>query len=127
MTKREAQFGSLFRHWLKTVSIGSAAFELKQTQTNALPFSALQEHQIDALRSARSPYGILYKAPDDSAGVKPFDYFYLQSVPAFVVIRYPKSFHVIPVENFVAESESSKRRSLTSERAEEISTYSVPL
>lgn len=127
MKKREADFGTLFRHWLKTVAMISAAFELKQTRSNSLPFSDVKEHQIDALAAAASRQGILYKAPDDSRGIKPFDYFYLKHSLAFVVIKYPKFFVMIEVDDFIKEKKLSKRKSLTSERAKAISRYIVNL
>lgn len=128
MIKREAQFGQTFRHWLKAnprAFNASCAFELKQTTTNSISFSDVQEHQLDALFASGS--GLLYKIPDDSRGIKPFDMVYLCNAPGYVVIRYPDSFHVISVYRFIAEKETSKRKSLTSERAREISLISVDL
>lgn len=123
MRKREANFTLLFRHWIKAHAdfFSSAAFELKQTTTNSLPFSDVQEHQRDALEAAcLSPHGLLYKAPDDSRGIKPFDLFYLRYAEAYVVIKYPDCFVIIDSEEFESEKISSKRKSLTSERAKEI-------
>lgn len=128
--KREAKFTQLFRHWLKanTNKFGSSvAFELKQTTSNRIPFSDIQEHQINALLASRGRGGLLYKAPDDSRGIKPFDLFFLKNAAAFVVIRYPNCFTIIEVATFKAEQLLSKRRSLTSERAREISTVTVEL
>lgn len=125
MIKREASFTLLFRHWLRANPQISAAFELKQTQTDSISFSCLQEHQADALRAVKSRQGLLYKAPDDSRGVKPFDLFYLKDTPAFVVIKYPQSFYLIDIDTWLLESSRSKRRSLTSSRAEALSTVSV--
>lgn len=127
MKKREADFGILFRSWLKANPLFSAAFELKQTTSNSFPFSSVEDHQIDALLAAKSEKGILYKAPDDSRGVKPFDFFYLRGAPAFIVIKYPKNFHIIGVDTFILERERSQRKSLTSERAEAISMITVDL
>ena len=128
MIKREANFGLLFRHWLKKEPMISAAFELKQTRTNSLPFSAVKEHQIDALCAAASRSGVLYKIPDDSAGIKPFDYCFLKHSLAFVVIRYPRFFCLIEVDAFLNEMErDKKRKSLSSERAKAISYKWVDL
>lgn len=128
MKKREAQFGQVFRHWLKTKKdISSSAFELKQTTTNSLPFNAVKEHQIDALLACKSSNGLLFKIPDTSIQLLPFDMFYLKQSYAYVVIRYPKLFVVIDVDDFIAEDKESKRRSLTSERAQEIAIWTVPL
>lgn len=126
MKKREANFGKRFRAWVKAqTDLPSSAFELKQTTKNYISFSALQEHQEYALLAACGP-GLLYKAPDDSCGVKPFDFFYIKRASAFVVIKYPKGFEVIEIQNFITERErSGKRKSLTYERAQAISTYSI--
>lgn len=123
--KREADFGTYFRHWLKANPMFSGAFELKQTTGKSIPFSDVQPHQIEALEAANSKHGILYKAPDDSRGIKPFDYFYLREAPAWVVIKFPDAFHIISIGNFIMEKKKSDRKSLTSARAREISTKSV--
>ena len=124
MKKREADFGKQFRAWVKAQrDLPSAAFELKQTTKDYISFSDLQEHQEFALLAA-STSGILYKAPDDSRGVKPFDFFYLKRAPAFVVIKYPKGFEGIAIEIFILEREKSTRKSLTYERAKQISSFS---
>lgn len=128
MKKREADFGTLFRHWLKANPMISAAFELKQVKSNAMPFSAVKEHQIDALMAVQSKQGILYKAPDDSRGIKPFDFFYLRNALAFIVIKYPKFFVLIEPEDFIKERDVlSKRKSLTSARAKAIAVMCVDL
>jgi len=125
LKKREANFGLTFRHWLKANPLISGAFELKQTTSNALAFNAVKEHQLDALLAAESKTGILYKAPDDSQGIKPFDYFYLRNALSFIVIKYPKFFVLIEPERFLKEKEKKERKSLTSQRAKEIATYVV--
>lgn len=126
MQKREAQFGLLFRAWLRAHPMRSAGFELKQTTSNSIPFSAVKEHQLDALLAVKHR-SILYKAPDDSRGAKPFDYFYLNNAEAYIVIRYPKAFYIMDVNAFIVEKENSTVRSLTSERACAISLQTVIL
>ncbi len=124
--RREANFQTLFRHWLRANPMQSAAFELKQTTKDSLPFDAVEPHQVDALMAV-SMGPILYKAPDDSRGIKPFDFFYLNSVFAFVVIRYPEFFCMIDIEAFIAERSESARKSLTSARALEIAWKIIEL
>lgn len=127
MKKREADFGTLFRHWLKANPIISAAFELKQTKKGCIPFAEVKDHQLEALQAAQSKQGILYKAPDDSMGIKPFDYFYLRNSLAFVVIKYPKFFVLIEVDEFIKEKKKSDRKSLTESKAKEIASLTVQL
>lgn len=125
MKKKEAEFGILFRHWLKANPLQSGAFELKQTTTNRLPFSAVKDHQIHALVAASTKGGLLYKIPDDSRGTKPFDMFYLRNAESYLVIKYPDGFVLIEPETFVIERDVlSKEKSLTYERAKEIAIYS---
>lgn len=118
--KREAKFNTVFCHWLKNVYKRTGAFELKQTQTDSLPFSDVVEHQIQALEAVRHAT-LVYKIPD--VGYQnPFDVFSLAEEPAYVVIKYPKGVAIIPIDIFVMESKRSKRRSLIWERAKELST-----
>lgn len=137
MIKREANFTILFRHWLyskKGTIFKSCAFELKQTQTDFIPWEAIKEHQIDALMAVKhGKKGLLWKLPDDSRNIKPFDLFYLKNERAYIVIKYPNFFCFIDIDKFVKEKESRKiyvskiRKSLTSDRAREISFKVVKL
>ena len=120
--KREAQFTLLFRHWVMAQdNLRSAAFELKQTASDSLPFDAVKDHQIAALMASKSAF--LYKIPDDSRGIKPYDLVYLNKAEAFVVIRYVDCFVLIEVEDFTLERDTSKRKSLTSDRAKQIAIH----
>ncbi len=120
--KHEANFQTAFRHWLMSnKSFGSAAFELKHSPTNSFPFDRVVEHQENSLFAATCNNGLLFKIPDDSISYKPFDMFYLRNAEAYVVIKYPKDFVIISINDFVRERQSSKRKSLTYERAKEIS------
>lgn len=129
MKKREADFGRLFRHWLKANPLVNAAFELKQTTGNSLPFSDVQQHQIEALQAVReNGAGFLYKIPDDSMGVKPFDYAYFNNALSYIVIKYPDHFCLIEPDDFILERDVlSNRKSLTSARAKAIAVISVDL
>lgn len=124
--RKEAKFQTLFRHWLKQNPLISGAFELKQTGS-ALPFDAVSEHQIHSLLAAKGKSGILYKAPDDTIGAKPFDMFYLRNAQAWIVVKYPKGFEIIDVDTFLLEKKKSKRKSLTYSIAKQISVISVKL
>ncbi len=116
---KEKDFQTTFNHWVKEVYRQTACFELKLCKTNALPFSTIAPHQIEALLNAK--HGVLvYKIPD-CGFQNPFDCYCLANVPAFVVIKYPDFFCLIDVGVFVLEMKTSKRKSLTSERARLIS------
>jgi hypothetical protein len=121
----EARCQTKFNHWVKNVFKKTAAFELKQTQTDSIPFSDVKPHQVDALLAVREG-NFVWKIPD--AGFQnPFDSFSMYNEQAFVVIFFKKSFEMIPITGFILERDRSPRKSLTYERAKAISTISVPL
>lgn len=124
MHKREAAFQTKFNYYARTALKKTAAFELKET-LGPLPFSRVEDHQIAALSAAR--HGILvYKIPDDSRSYKPFDSFAFTKADAYVVILYRGSryFYGIDIDDFIAERDSSIRKSLTEVRAKEICCFS---
>lgn len=130
MKTREADFTLLFRHWLRANPMSSAVFELKYSPTQAFPFNgsaAVKPHQIDALLASQTKGGLLYKAPDDSRGIKPCDLLLISNAIGYVVICYPKEFHIISIESYLLEKDTSIRRSLTNERAREIASVSVDI
>lgn len=115
---------AVFGHYLKSCKYNgpSGVFELKRTIDDALPFSEVQTHQEDALDAVVNK-SLYYKIPDDSIGAKPFDCFYLHNLLAYVVISYGRqlrSFVFIPIDVWKHEKITSKRRSLTYDRALQI-------
>lgn len=119
--KREANFQTTFNHWLKNVYKKTAAFELKQCETS-LPYSAVVEHQRQALLQVR--HGTLvYKIPD--VGFQnPFDCVCMSGMPAYVVIKFKKGVCIIPIDTFLLAEQRSKRKSITYEEAVKLSTVS---
>jgi len=121
---REKDFQSHFSKWLQyEFPTKSAAFELKLCKGKSMPFSAVQDHQLAALKAVKSK-GIIYKIPD-TGFQNPFDCFKLKSNYSFVVIMYykrgQKEFFMIDIDAFISEKMTSKRKSLTEKRAKEIS------
>jgi len=84
----------LFSHYIRDFwTQGSAVFELKICKGTRLNLKELKEHQERALSMA-SENSIYYKISDQSQGQKPFDCFFLQRIPAYVVICfYTKGFY----------------------------------
>jgi len=122
MYKREADFGVLFRHWLKANPGMSCAYELKQTASDSLPFSSLEQHQEDYLMAIRSDKGVLIRVQDTNG--EP-DYIYLRNFPARVVVKFKNGFELIDIQTWVLEKKRSHRKSLTHARAKQISTISI--
>lgn len=126
--KREAEFGLKFRLWLlehRDLFPSSAVFELKQTQTDRIPFKSVEIHQLVSLRMSSNNDGVMYKIPDDSRSVKPYDYFYIKNAYAYVVIKFPKHFSIISIDSFIGEQNNCGKTSLTSDRARQIAWMNV--
>jgi len=117
--KKEADFGVQFRHWLvKNPQFNSCAFELKHTRgKDSFPFSELKVEQIAYANKIQSNDGVLIR--NDGRNGEP-DYTFLKNTPTYIVIKYPKEFFIIPIQDFIKEKDSSKRKSLTEDRAREI-------
>lgn len=129
MKKREADFGVLFRHWVRAYAAeklpNNCDFELKQTQTDSFPFASVEDHQAVYHQAVeKSPLGVLTRIQGTNGEC---DYVYQRFTPVFIVIKYPGFFVLIPRSVFMREYHLSKRKSLTSERAREISSIIVDL
>ncbi|HEY9826374.1 MAG TPA: hypothetical protein V6D19_13075 [Stenomitos sp.] len=126
--KQEADFGTdIFRPWWhKKRPRLKGTLELKDSKgAKSIPFNCLDTEQISFGTMAKSSDGILIRVTVGTPGTS--DYIALCDQPTWVVIKFPDAFHIISVETFLLEKSRSKRRSLTSSRAKEISTISVPL
>ena len=123
---KERHYIPLIMKYLRDTVKQSCAVEVKLARGNSLPFSALSEHQERALILA-SGKGMYHKIADGSGQQTPFDAFCLVGVPAYVAIVYGKVCCLILINDFVQEKLESKRKSLTSTRAEQLSTISIKL
>lgn len=126
MKKSEANFGLLFRKWVRANPLRETChFELKQTPKDSIPFSCVEPQQIDFGNSImESAKGILVR---NLGGNGEPDYSYFYRDPVYVVIRYPDCFCILSMRSFISERDRSKRKSLTSQRAREIATWYEPL
>lgn len=121
MAYHEKDFQTQFNKWSKHFFRVTGAYELKISKTDSLPFSALAEHQINALQAAKHSC-IIHKMPDLGAQ-NPFDSFQLCGVPAYVVVMFrakQDEFFIIDIDAFVHEKAVSPRKSLTEARAREV-------
>ena len=123
MTKHEARFQVIFKHWVfskfRLGDMRSSAFELKRTLTHRLPYSAVKVHQNIALEGAAGD-GVYHKISDASYEQKPFDCFVLVSAEAYVVIAFGKQvtdFILIPVAAWADIVRVSADKSITYEEA----------
>lgn len=119
---READFGVEFRKWITKKKPHMSTFELKQTQTDSLPFASVEQSQLDWAKAIKSDEGALIRVQGTSG--EP-DYVWCKKTPAYIMVRYPDCFCMIHAGTFASESIMSQRRSLTSQRAKEIAELVV--
>lgn len=117
---KESSSGVKLRHWLKANPQYSCAIETKTT-TSSLSFSEVKQAQLDWALAIRSDKGVLMRIEAIVEGMP--DYVYLRNTPSWIVIHFVKQgFVFISPDRFIAERDSSKRRSLTYDRAKQISS-----
>lgn len=124
----EAKFGIALRQWVEKnyERLESCTFELKDTRgKDSFPFSELKDIQrVNALRT-ESSMGNLVRISVGTPGAS--DYSYHRLAQAYIVIKYPKKFHMIRIGKLIEADRISDRRSLTEEGASEIADLSVKI
>lgn len=121
---KEADFGTkVFKEWVHNNAhlFYSCTFELKDSKgKDSILFSTVEPLQLDAGLSVKwSKKGYLIRNTVAATGTP--DYAFYRNAPAYIVIKYPKFFVIIDVETFIEEKKRNKRKSLTCDRAKEIS------
>jgi hypothetical protein len=132
----EKNMQSLFKVWLgQNMPKKTSVYELKMEKGKSIAFDRVYDHQITGLRQAKYA-GMYHKIADTTVpfggGIqrfnkpKPFDCMVITQADAYVVImfyqpREDKICYFIDIDDFIKEKENSSRKSLTEERAREIS------
>lgn len=122
--KKEANFGLKLRAWIEANPRPTCSIETKDTRgKNYFPFKELDDRQIQyAVAINESKKGVLIRV--QGVNGEP-DYVYLRQEPAYIVIKYPRFFCLIPIGNILHERDTRKQKSLTAERAKEIAVLVV--
>lgn len=122
---REAGFGIEFRRWWEKSRM-PGNFELKHTKgAYSLPFRAVEPAQVIVGNGASAGKGVLLRLVKGTIGSP--DYIGQIRQPCYIVIRYPDFFCVIALDDFLRERGRSDRKSLTAERAHDISEINIHL
>lgn len=90
LQKKEASVTPKVLAWFKVNHSKSCAIEIKNTIKNTIPKSALQPHQLLALKDSQSSVGLIHKLSDESRRQQPYDSFMLKNADAFVVACFSK-------------------------------------
>ncbi len=89
LKKREANVTPTILQYFREHFDDCAAIEIKATDKNTIPASALAPHQEAALRAAsKGGKGLCYKISDAAHIRLPFDAFMLKGVRAFVIAAF---------------------------------------
>jgi len=118
MKKKEQKWNTIFNQYLRQRKI-YGFFELKQTDTDSIPFDCLEPSQARGLPACHNN-GLVWKFSDQDQREKPCDCVSIPPLDAFVVIKFPDGFYVIRYFTFELEASNNIRKSLTKERAGEI-------
>ena len=116
-------------------------FELKLCKGKSIRFDSVKEHQVDALIKASSGEGLFHKISDFPMfkgskmrfnKPKPFDFFYLNYMPAFVIVcfyeqRKKKKCYYVSISCWIGKQKESKKKSITEEEVKKICTFSIDL
>ena len=116
--KREANITPTIKKFLKQNKI-YCNWEAKQTTTDSLLFSAVDDHQVNSLIAGQE-YGIDWKYSDADPRTKPCDGSNNPPLPGYIIIKYPKGITFITVNNFIHARMTNRKKSLTYEKACEI-------
>ena len=120
---KERDFQTLFGKHNPLLGI----FELKFCKGKSLPFSALADHQEEALLAVSSDMGLYHKITDQPVFTdsdvrfthkKPFDCFKMANIPAYVVVmfwipRKKKIAYYIRIADWIKMRDEADRKSVT--------------
>ncbi len=118
----EALFGLKFRKWIEKNPMLTGSFELKDARERGyFPFSELGELQVAHALRNKSDKGNLIRITVGTIGSP--DYVYFRNSYSWIVINYKHGFEIIDIETLLLEVKKGKK-SLTAQRAKELSTVS---
>jgi hypothetical protein len=99
--KHEANFSLIFRHWLKANyhKFESCSFEMKDSRSkNVFLVSELKEEQRNHALACKSDKGNFMRTTG-TTGIA--DYIFLRNAYAYIVLRYPKAFYIIDIDDIL--------------------------
>lgn len=118
--KKEADFGTAFKEFIKKKRPQqSYQYELKDTRgKNYFYLRELDDKQREHALRAKTKTGNLVRVISGTSGAPDYHHF-VNCQYSFIVIKYPKFFAFIDIDDLLNE----KGKSLKAERAQEISTF----
>lgn len=125
MKSQEADFSIILRHYLKANPLPiSCPIECKDTRgKDSLSFSEVKEEQCNNGMASKSDKGNLIRVSVGTVGAP--DYCWYINGPSYLAIKYPLGFVLIDIETFVLERDKNTKKSLSWDRAKEISIRTI--
>lgn len=124
MKKKEASFNTIFNKYLRAKGI-HCYYEVKQTEGN-FNLNSFEPQQLSSLISAQQN-GLVYKFSDADMRLKPFDGGSFPPLPAYVVVKFPHSFYMIPIDAIMRVKGDFFRKSLTLSECMLMAAYNCTL
>lgn len=94
------------------------SYEMKDTRgKNYLPWSEVKDRQVAFGLTIQSKEGVWIRV--QGLNGEP-DYIFLKNTPSHIVVKYPRFYAIISINNFLHEKKNSKAAHLTAERAKNI-------
>jgi hypothetical protein len=122
MIKKEAKLQVIWGQYLRSLMEQGTPwygyFELKQTDKDYMPFSALEENQLEGL-PATEKNGLYWKYSDLDMRKKPCDCSCTPPLPSYVVIAFSGVFYAIRIGEIIKMIEDSRTR-ITKVEAEKL-------
>ena len=122
---KEADTGLKFRKWWQLKG-KNAPYEMKDTRgTDSFPFSELSPEQEAFAVACGTDKGVLIRVEKGTIGSP--DYVGFRNTVAYIVIKFKSGMEVITIENFLHTRDTCGRKSLTYNKARNISSLSIKI
>lgn len=123
----EHDYYPIINKYYQKHAVENIAWEAKITKTKNILFSSIPDHQEEGLLKAENI--LTYKITDTGRAKKPFDGFVLYKATALLIAIYyqPRKTEIYEIlfRDFINEKYNSGKKSLSIERAREISRSQI--
>lgn len=125
--KVEAKWNTILNQYLREARKTGfhCYYELKQTNGNTLPFSAIEKVQWDGLQATEDE-GMVWKLSDEDQRPKPCDGFSTPPLPSYLIIKFPDAFYFIRFKDILMMKENG-RVSITFDESKKIAEKIIRL
>lgn len=123
MIKQEAKHDAQIEAWIRFFIRTHTAVKVEAKHSrgaNSIPFRSVEDHQIVDLENFHNNAPFVWKFDDVGYRQKPVDFIGVAGGYSFVACIFDKFIAIISINEWMREQKKCGRKSITSERAEEI-------